>query len=133
MGLPCPFPFQGSCQVHFANLQTPHVIFVGGYFANLSLPVYQLQFCQIVKSTLPNDQIHVAMFAFPSHQIHTTKETLPNCQVHIAMYASPTHLIHFANATLPNCQSHMPYLHSQLTKSTLPKIAKYTSPFELPK
>jgi hypothetical protein len=24
----------------------------------------------------------------------------------------------------------MPYLHSQAIKSTLPKIAKYTSPFE---
>jgi hypothetical protein len=81
---------------------------------------------------VPNDEVDVAMFAFPSHQIHTTKETLPNCQVHVAMYASSTHLIHIANATLPNCQAHMPYLHSQLTKSTLPKIAKYTSPFELP-
>jgi len=94
MGLPWPLTSQGSSQVHFANLQTPHCYFCWGLFCQLeftSLPTPILPNCEVC---VPNDEVDVAMFAFPSHQIHTTKETLPNCQVHVAMYASSTHLIH---------------------------------------
>ncbi len=109
------------CKLHIA-------IFLGGYFANLSLPIYQLQFaklwslhCPMIKSMLP---------CLHSQGTKSTPLSQHCPIVKSNMYVSPTHLIHIAKATLPNCQAHMPYLHSQAIKSTLPKIAKYTSPFE---
>jgi hypothetical protein len=44
--------------------------------------------CQIIKSTVPNCQVHVAKSAF---RFHTTKATLPNCQVQICFVNCPQH------------------------------------------